>query len=108
MVGSLLYVVTGQLTSGLPVVSATKPKEENWQWLFEKRGSAALVTSTLEALAVLISLKVFYGDEPPPHQEKVVVAPTWTDNRGNGLGVEQAHVNQIPFKRGVDGKLQLV
>ena len=51
-------------------------KEVDWPWLFEKKGNAALVISTLEDLAVLISLKVFYGDEPPLHQRRVVVAPT--------------------------------
>ena len=64
-------------------------KEEVWPWLFEKRGSAALVISTLESLAVLISLKIFYGDESSQHQRRVVVAPTWTDNQGNGSALNK-------------------
>ena len=60
-------------------------KKEVRPWIFEMQGSAALVISTLEALAVLICLKAFYGDDPPQHQRRVVVAPTWTDNRGTAL-----------------------
>ena len=71
-------------------------KEEVWPWLFEKRGSAALVISTFEALAVLISLKAFYGDESPQYQRKVVVAPTWTDNRGNGAALNKLMSTKFP------------
>ena len=41
--------------------------------------------STHEALAVLISLKVFFRDSPPDERKtKVQVVLTWTDSRGNG------------------------
>ena len=41
--------------------------------MFEKGGTPSLIISTLEALVVLVALKVFYAE-----------VPTWTDNRGNG------------------------
>ena len=38
-----------------------------------------LITSTLEALAVFIGLKLFFGERPQPHRTKILVKPTWTD-----------------------------
>ena len=32
-------------------------------WVYEKGGKPSLIISTLEALAVLVSLKMFYGDQ---------------------------------------------
>ena len=55
-------------------------RKEDWPWIFEKDGRP---TSTLEALAVLVGLKLFHGDEPQLHQTQVQVVATWTDNRGN-------------------------
>ena len=50
-------------------------------WVFEKGGRLPFVMSTHEALA---ALKLFKGEEPPQHKSRVLVVPTWTDNRGNG------------------------
>ena len=49
----------------------------------------SLVISTLEALAALISLKLFFGDEPKQERTKVQVVPTWTHNRGNGSALNK-------------------
>ena len=38
---------------------------------------------TLEALAVLFSLKFFFGHTPSTGRTQVQVAPTWTDNRAD-------------------------
>ena len=56
---------------------------QDWPWLYERGNRPSLVISTLEALAVLFSLKLFFGDEPKKGRTKVQVVPTWTDNRGN-------------------------
>ena len=39
--------------------------EVDFSWVFMKERKPSLIIATLEALAVLLSLKVFYGDQPP-------------------------------------------
>ena len=51
-------------------------------WVFEKGGKAALVFSTLEALAVLIAFKLLHGGHAPAHRYHVLVTPTWADTKG--------------------------
>ena len=51
---------------------------------------ASLVISTLEALAVLVALKLRYGEEPGRSEERVRIAPTLTD-RGIEAALKQAH-----------------
>ena len=63
---------------------------------FREEGQASLVISTLEALAVLISLKLFHGEIPAPHRSRVLVAPTWTDNRGNGAALNKLMTTGFP------------
>ena len=53
------------------------------RWVFAKSQKASLVISTLEALAVLVALKLRYGEEPVCSKERVRIAPTLTDNRGS-------------------------
>ena len=65
-------------------------------WVFEKKGQASLVISTLEALAVLISIKLFHGEIPAPHRSRVLVAPTWTDNHGNGAALNKLLTTRFP------------
>ena len=60
--------------------------------MFEKGGKPALVVSTLEALAVLVSLKASHGSEAPEHGTKV----TWTDNRGNGSALNKMMTTRFP------------
>ena len=43
-----------------------------------KGDNPSLVISTLEALAVLLALKVFVGDESSGRDTKVQIMPTWT------------------------------
>ena len=58
--------------------------KEDFPWIFEKGDKPSLVISTLEALAILISLKLRFGDAPDPDDTKVLIVPSFTDNRGNG------------------------
>ena len=71
-------------------------EREHFPWVFEKGSKPAPVISTLEALAVLVSLKAFYGSEAPDHGTKVTVAPTWTDNRGNGSALNKMMTPYFP------------
>ena len=59
-------------------------KRDVWPWLFEKSGNPSLIISTLEALAVLFSLFLFFYSQPEGERRRVQVAPTWTDNRAIG------------------------
>ena len=69
----------------------------DFPWVYEKGDSPSRVISTLEALAVLLSLKVFFGDAPPVRRiTKVMVAPTWTDNRGNGSVLNKLMTTKFP------------
>ena len=69
----------------------------DFPWIFEKGDSPSRVISTLEALAVLLSLKVFFGDAPPVRgKTKVMVAPTWTNNRGNGSVLNKLMTTKFP------------
>ena len=71
-------------------------KRESWPWIYEKDDTPSLVISTLEALAVLMSLKVFYGDSTPLHRTRVEVILTWTDNRGNGSILNKLMTTKFP------------
>ena len=51
---------------------------------YERGNKLALLISTREALAVSVSLKLYCGDDPGPNTTSVTLAPTFTDNRGNG------------------------
>ena len=44
--------------------------KEDFPWIFEKGDKPSLVISTLEALAILISLKLRFGDAPDPMTRK--------------------------------------
>ena len=68
----------------------------DWPWIFEKGDKPSLIISTLEALAVLISLKLFFGDEPKQRRTKVQVVPTWSDNRGNGSALNKLMSTKFP------------
>ena len=65
-------------------------------WIYERGDKPSLVISTLEALAVLISLKLFFGNEPKKGRTKVQVIPTWTDNRGNGSVLNKLMSTKFP------------
>ena len=55
-----------------------------WPWIFERSDKPARVISTIEALAVLMGLKLFYGDEAQVAPARIQMIPSFTDNRGNG------------------------
>ena len=53
---------------------------EDFPWVFEKGDRPSLVISTLEALAILVALKLRFGDQLESDDTRVFI----TDNRGNG------------------------
>ena len=55
-----------------------------------------MVISTLEALAILISLKLRFGDAPDPDDTKVLIVPSITDNRGNGAALNKLMTTRFP------------
>ena len=72
-------------------------KREDFPWVFEKEGEPSRVIATLEALAVLISLKAFFGNvDPGGKKTRVQVVPTWTDNRGNGSVLNKLMTTRYP------------
>ena len=69
---------------------------EEWPWVFSKSHKASLVISALEALAVLLALKLRYGEVPGRSKERVRIAPTLTDNRGNGAILNKLMTTKFP------------
>ena len=58
--------------------------EEEWPWVYGRGRKPALIISTLESLAVLVALKLLYGETPRERHTRVQIVPTITDSRGNG------------------------
>ena len=69
---------------------------DEWPWVFEKSPKPALVISTLEALAVLVALKVYYGQELRTDRNSIRIVPTTTDNRGNGAALNKLMTTRYP------------
>ena len=70
--------------------------KEDFPWIFEKGDKPSLVISSLEALAILISLKLRFGDAPDYDDTKVLIVPSITDNRGNGGGLNKLMTTRFP------------
>ena len=66
---------------------STEMMEQEWPWIHTKENKAALKISTLEALAVLVALKLQFGGTPGEGRNRVKIAPT--DNRGNGSALNK-------------------
>ena len=56
-------------------------RREDWPWIYERGDKPALIISSIESLAILIALKLFYGSNGCKEWGRVMVTPTWTDNR---------------------------
>ena len=65
-----------------------------------------MVIETLEALAVLVSLKAFNGSRRDEGGTKVQVMPTWTDNKGNGAA-QKNNDHTLPRERPHHGYVSL-
>ena len=64
---------------------------------FREGDKPSLVISTLEALAVLVSLKIFFGDHPPAGgRAQAQVVPRWKNNRENGSALNKLVTTRFP------------
>ena len=69
---------------------------DEWPWVFEKSSKQALIISTLEALAVLVGLTVYYGETPKTKRSSTRIVPTTTDNRGHGAALNKLMTTRYP------------
>ena len=86
---------TGKINVRMSRWFSLEVNEEKWPWIFEKR-SEPLIISPLEALAVVVALKVYYGDVPGSGRSRFRVVPTTTDNRGNGAALKKLMTTKYP------------
>ena len=63
-------------------------------WVYEKSDKPSLFFSTFEAFS--FSLVLLFDDVPSEPRTKVQVAPTWTDNRGNGSALHKLMTSRYP------------
>ena len=70
--------------------------EEEWPWVYEKGGRPALIISTLEALAVLISPPTLFRRHSLPAPFKDHGCPDLDRQQGQRIRTEQTHVDKIP------------
>ena len=75
--------------------------EEDWPWVYSRGRKPALVISTLESLAVLVALKLLCVETTREKHTRVQIAPTITDNRGNGALLNKLMSTQVPCIRSV-------
>ena len=64
--------------------------------MFEKSSKPALIISTLEELAVVVALKVYYGETSGRNRSSIRIVPTTTDNRGNGAALNKLMTTKYP------------
>ena len=69
---------------------------QDFPWIFEKGNRPSLVISTLEAFAMLVALKLKFGQDPEPNDTRVLIAPSKTDNRGNGAALNKLMSTRFP------------
>ena len=65
-------------------------------WVYEKGNKPSLVISTLEALPIVVALKLRYGQDRFEENKKVLVVPSITDNRGNGAALNNLMSTMFP------------
>ena len=71
-----------------------------WPWIFER---SARVISTIEALAVLMGLKLFYGGEAQVASARNTDDPIVHRQPWQWVSTQQADDEQVPIKRGCHG-----
>ena len=64
--------------------------------MFEKGDRPSLVISTLEALSLVVALKIKFGQDPDPDEMRVLIVPSITDNRGNGAVLNKLMSTKFP------------
>ena len=69
---------------------------KDFPWVFVRGRKPSQIISTLEALAVLLSVKLFAAQQPEEQRKRVTILPTWTDNRGNGSVLNKLMTTRYP------------
>ena len=82
-------------------------KRNDFPWIFEKGDRPSLVNSTLEALAILVALKLRFGEAPDAGDKRVLVFPSITDNRGNGAALNKLMSTRFPLLGSTHGTRDL-
>ena len=70
---------------------------EDFQWVFRKDGKASRVIATLEALAMLLAVRAFFPKVQGTQSTRLVVLPSYTDNRGNGALLNKLMSSRYPL-----------
>ena len=70
--------------------------QKDFPWGYEKGNKPSLVTSTIEALAIIVALRLKYGDEGEAESKKIMVVPSISDNRGNGAVLNKMMSTKFP------------
>ena len=93
----------GRLSPWLSSWFSLEITREDFPWIFEKGNRPSLVISTLEASAMLIALKLKIGQDPDPEDTRVMIAPSITDNRGNGPALNKLMSTRFSILGGTYG-----
>ena len=79
----------------------------SWNWVFDKGTCPSLIISALEALAVLVALKLYHGEQLRTHQTQVMVVPRVDGQPLQWSCLEQDQVHKVFGIRGSDGAVSL-
>ena len=86
----------GRLSPWLSSWFSLEITREDLTWNFEKVNRSSLVISTLEAFAMLVALKLRFGQDPDLEDTRVMIAPSINDNRGNGAALNELMSTRFP------------
>ena len=81
---------SGELDTWLSPGFGYELSRAEWPWIFEKGDKLALIILTLEVLAVLFSLKLFFGDVPGRGRTKIQVVDR---SQGQRFSLEHAYLS---------------
>ena len=70
---------------------------EDFPWVFKREGKASRIIATLEALAILLAVRSFFPLADPARRTRLVVIPSYTDNRGNGALLNKLMSSKFPL-----------
>ena len=105
--GSRDATAVDPLTIAISPLFSMEITEQEWQWIYEKESKAARIISTLEALAVLVALKLQFGETPGEGKNRVMIAPTITDKPGERISTQQTYDDEVPRVRSAHGTILL-
>ena len=71
-------------------------RAQDFPWVFKRDGTARVI-ATLEALAMLLAVRAFFPDAQRTRRTKLVVIPSYTDNRGNGALLNKLMSRKYPL-----------